>query len=156
MKQMVVYKWNVVVWWPFHIHKCLFQFIYKSNIAQSSLIQVVCVEWRNKLYLLNCTALTRQNATDENIIVHQLKPVKQNIYPKIEQLDGMNHIYDDNNAFSIKCRVCKDRIETKNAHQIQMFVLVDLIRVRSLKIHCQHHTWRSYHLTAHFLKKFAV
>ena len=60
-----------------------------------------------KRQIINCTALASLNATDKNIIMHQLKLFKQNIYPKSNQLDGMNYIYVSNNVLSITSRICK-------------------------------------------------
>ena len=39
------------------------------------------------------------NPTDENVIMHQLKPFKQYNYPKNDQIGEMNVTYDANNAF---------------------------------------------------------
>ena len=52
-----------------------------------------------KMQIINCTALISPNATDKSIIMHQLKPFTQNIYPKNNQLDGMNYMNDSNNVF---------------------------------------------------------
>ena len=46
--------------------------------------------------------------------MHQLKPFKQNIYPKNEQLDGLNYTFDSNNTFLMTCRTCKVCVETQN------------------------------------------
>ena len=53
------------------------------------------------IQIINCTPLISPNATDKNIIMHQLKSLKQNIYLKNKQLDGMNNIYDNKNVYLI-------------------------------------------------------
>ena len=47
-------------------------------------------------------------------MMHQLKPVKQNMYPKSKQLDGMNYIFASNNACSSTSGNCKICIATQN------------------------------------------
>ena len=59
-----------------------------------------------------CTPIISPNATDKNIIMHQLKSFIQNIYRKNKQLDGMSNIYDSNNVFSITSRIGKVSIKT--------------------------------------------
>ena len=59
------------------------------------------------MQIINCTALISPNATDKNITVHQLKPFRQKLYIKNEQLDGMSYTSNSNNANSMTCRICK-------------------------------------------------
>ena len=39
--------------------------------------------------------------TDKDVIMYQLHPIKQHIYHQNEQLEGMNNIYGNKNAFSV-------------------------------------------------------
>ena len=66
------------------------------------------------------------NPTNKNIIMHRLKPFKQYIYYRDDQLDGMNDIHDNNNVFSTTSRIGKLCIEHKIYYQIQIVVLFDL------------------------------
>ena len=66
------------------------------------------------MQITNCTALISPSATDKNIIMYQLKPVKQSRYPKNKQLDNAKHMHDGNNALSITSRIREVCIKTQN------------------------------------------
>ena len=55
--------------------------------------------------------------TDQNIIMYQLKPLKQYIYYRNQQLDGMNNVDDNTNVFSITSRFV---LKHKIYHRIQI------------------------------------
>ena len=73
-----------------------------------------------KMQIINCTAVISPNATDENIIVHQLKPFKQSNYPENKQIDGMNYIFANNNVFSMTSRICRGGVETQKNNSQQV------------------------------------
>ena len=101
------------------MHKCSFQSVskhvhviviindYKSgeDIEHTSPkikyypIEFVVASINEDINCICCTPFASPNAADKYIIMHQLKPFKQYIYPKNKQLDGMNEMYVKNNAF---------------------------------------------------------
>ena len=91
---MSVYKYNVVIWWAFCMHECSCQFMSKHIH-----IMAIITDYKSGDFFLKMHHIVTQ--TNQNIIMHQLKPLKQYMCYRYQQLDGMKCKNDNDNVFSI-------------------------------------------------------